>query len=150
MTTTTLSTFSARPLPRVARYFTTGARFALGLVFFAFGLMGLLNLLPPPSEPMPEGAMAFGMAIAKTGYMMPLIKGTEALAGALLLTNCCVPLALTVLAPVLVNIVAFHAFLTPGQLGMPIALLAIELYLAWTYRAAYRGLFTLRSTPSVG
>jgi len=46
---------------------------------------------------------------------------------------------------VLVNIVLFHAFLTPGQVGMPIALAFLELFLAWTYRAAYRPLLTSRS-----
>jgi hypothetical protein len=59
-----------------------------------------------------------------------------------------VPLALTLLAPVLVNIFLFHAFLTPGQVGMPIAFLCIELFLAWAYRAAYRPLLSSRVSPS--
>jgi hypothetical protein len=135
---------SSIPSP-FTRYATIGARCALGFVFFASGLAGLLNLVPPPSTPMPEGAMALGAALLKTGYMFPLIKGTETLAGALLLANCFVPLALVLLAPVLVNIVAFHAFLTPGEVGLPIALLCVELFLAWRYRAAYRPLLTRRA-----
>ena len=126
-------------------YATMGARCALGFVFFASGLAGLLNVLPPPSTPMPEGALALGAALMKAGYMFPLIKGTEALAGALLLSNCFVPLALIILAPVLVNIVAFHTFLTPGEVGLPLALLCIQVFLAWSYRAAYRPLFTRRA-----
>jgi uncharacterized membrane protein YphA (DoxX/SURF4 family) len=148
MTTATLPTLATRSFPRVTRYFATGARCALGFVFFASGLVGLLNLLPPPtSEQIPAGALALGTAFTSSGYLMPLIEGTETLAGALLLANCFVPLALTLLAPVIVNIVAFHFFLTPGQVGLPIALLGIELYLAWVYRAAYRALLTLRNTP---
>lgn len=154
MTTTTFpqitspASASASVPGRFTRYASIGARCALGFVFFASGLAGLLNLLPPPSTPMPEGAMALGAALLKTGYMFPLIKGTETLAGALLLANCFVPLALVILAPVLVNIVAFHAFLTPGEVGLPIALLCIELFLAWSYRAAYRPLLTRRAAVS--
>jgi hypothetical protein len=148
MTTTTLPQFAASASARAfARYATIGARCALGFVFLSAGLMGLLHLMPPPSEPMPEGAMAFGAALMGTGYLFPLIKGTETLAGALLLSNRFVPLALTLLAPVLVNIFLFHAFLTPGQVGTPIALLCLELFLAWSYRAAYRPLLTARATP---
>ena len=151
MTTATfpqITAASASVPGRFSRYATTGARCALGFVFFASGLAGLLNLLPPPSTPMPEGAMALGAALLKTGYMFPLIKGTETLAGALLLANCFVPLALVLLAPVLVNIVAFHAFLTPGEVGLPIALLCVELFLAWRYRVAYRPLLARRATVS--
>jgi uncharacterized membrane protein YphA (DoxX/SURF4 family) len=149
MTTTTFPQVASSSLPRTfSRYASLGARLALGFVFFASGLMGLLNLLPPPSEPMPEGAMAFGAALMGTGYMFPLIKASETVAGALLLSNCFVPLALVLLAPVLVNIALFHAFLTPGQLGMPIALVCVELFLAWTYRAAYRPLLTRRAAPT--
>lgn len=149
MTTNTFPQVVSSSFPRTfSRYASIGARLALGFVFFASGLMGLLNLLPPPSTPMPEGAMAFGGALLSTGYMFPLIKGTETIAGALLLSNCFVPLALTLLAPVLVNIVLFHAFLTPGQVGLPIVLVCIELFLAWTYRAAYRPLLTRRATPA--
>jgi hypothetical protein len=98
---------------------------------------------------MPAAAEALGMAMHGTGYMFPLIKGTEVLAGALLLANCFVPLALILLAPVLVNIVAFHAFLTPGDVGMSVFLLAAALYLAWVYRAAYAALFVRRALPAV-
>ena len=148
MTTTTFPQVASSALPRTfSRYASIGARLALGFVFFSSGLIGLLNLFPPPSEPMPQGAMAFGAALMGTGYMFPLIKATETVAGALLLSNCFVPLALVLLAPVLVNIALFHAFLTPGQVGLPLALVCVELFLAWTYRAAYRPLLTRRATP---
>ena len=125
----------------LARHTRTAARVVFGLAFFVFGLNGFLDFIPHPQTPPPEGAMQFAMALFRTGYMFPLIKGTEVLAGVLLLTNRFVPLALVLLAPVLVNIVAFHAFLAPA--GMPIALLALVLgvYSAWNERAAYRALF---------
>jgi hypothetical protein len=84
----------------------------------------------------------------KTGYLFQLIKGTEVLVGALLLLNRFVPLALTILAPVIVNIVAVHAFLAPSGVGMAIVILALELYLAWAYRAAFRPMLAARATPA--
>ena len=148
MTTATITAPLSSTLPRASRYLATGARCALGFVFFAAGLTGLLNLIPPPATPMPAAAEAFGAAMHGTGYLFPLIKGTEVLAGALLLVNAFVPLALTILAPVLLNIVAFHVFLTPGEVGLSIALLVAELYLAWMYRAAFAPLFVRRTPPA--
>jgi len=52
---------------------------------------------------MPEGAVAFSGALMKTGYMFPLIMGTQLLVGVLLLLNRFVPLALVLIMPVLVN-----------------------------------------------
>jgi hypothetical protein len=78
--------------------------------------------------------------------MFPFIKGTEVVAGLLLLSGRFVPLALTILAPVLLNIALFHFVLDPKGAGMVVVLLALEIYLAWTNRAAYAPL--LRATPS--
>lgn len=113
-------------------------RVLFGLMFAVFGLNGFLNFIPPPPEPGPEGAMAFAGAMMATGYMMPLVKGTELVAGLLLLSNRFVPLALVLLAPVIVNIVLFHVFLAPATSAMAFVVLALELFLAWAYRAAFR------------
>ena len=66
---------------RMARFVPAVLRILLGLVFFVFGLAGLLHLLPPPSTPIPDGAAAFAGALMASGYMFPMIKGTETLAG---------------------------------------------------------------------
>ncbi|HUR56416.1 MAG TPA: DoxX family membrane protein [Opitutaceae bacterium] len=126
----------------------TIARMLLGLMFFVFGLNGFLNFIPPPKDPPPGAAMDFAMAMMKTGYFFKLVKGTEVLCGLLLLANRFVPLALVLLAPVVVNIVAFHVFLAPSTAAMAIVILGIELYLAWVYRAYYRPLLAARTTPS--
>ena len=130
---------------RIARHVPTVARYLLGAVFFVCGLNGFLNFLPAPSGPMPEGAMAFGGALMKTGYMFQLIKGTEVLCAVLLLSNRLVPLALALLAPVLVNIVAFHAFLAPAELPFAIFLLLLQIRLAWAYRSVYAPMLSLRA-----
>src|SRR5712671_2957890 len=70
-----------------ARYLPHIARVLMGVMFFIFGLNGFLNFIPPPKSPMPEGAIAFSGALMKTGYMFPLIMGTQLLVGVLLLLN---------------------------------------------------------------
>jgi uncharacterized membrane protein YphA (DoxX/SURF4 family) len=125
----------------------TVARIVLGLVFFVFGLNGFLQFLPQPPLPAPAGA--FMGALAATGYMFPLIKGTEVVAGLLLLGGRFVPLALVLLAPVIVNIALFHVVLAPGSMIMVVLLLALEGYLAWTYRGAFAGVLQAHAQPAV-
>ena len=57
------------------------------------------------------------------------------------------PLALVLIAPVIVNIVAVHAFLAPSGLGMAIVILGLELYLAWSYRSAFRSMLAAKVRP---
>jgi hypothetical protein len=137
-------------LAPVVRYLPAAGRVTLGLVFFVCGLNGFLNFLPQPDGAQPEAAMALGKAFMSAGYLFPLIAGTEAVGGALLLSNRFVPLALALLAPVIVNILAFHAFLAPAGLGLALVLLAIELCLAWAYRSAYVPMLAVRNQPGRG
>jgi hypothetical protein len=123
----------------------TVARVLLGLVFFVFGLNGFLHFLPQP--PMSGPPADFAGALFATGYMFPLIKGTEVVAGALLLGNRFVPLALALLAPVIVNILAFHAILVGAGVGLPIVLVVLELYLAYAYRDAFAPMLKAQVTP---
>lgn len=109
-------------------------RVLLGLVFFVFGMAGLLQLIPHQEM---EGAAAVYMAGLGGTYLITLVKLTEVVVGLLLLSNRFVPLALTLLAPVMVNIVGFHLFYAPSGLAMPVVLLALQLFLAWKYRAAF-------------
>lgn len=133
-----------------ARFVPIIVRILLGLGFTMFGLNGFLNFIPPPKDPMPEGAAAFAGAMMKTGYMFKLVAGTQLVAGVLLLLNLFVPLALVLLMPILVNIIAFHIFLapSPGAFAPGIVFMLLELYLAWVYRKAYRPLLTARARPN--
>jgi putative oxidoreductase len=116
------------------------ARVLLGGMFLFTGLNGLFHFAPLP--PPPEGARQLLEAFQASGYLLAFIKLTEVSVGALLLANRFVPLALTVLAPVMLNIVVFHAFLEPPQtLVIPLVLMGLQLFLAWTHRAAYAPLF---------
>lgn len=121
---------------------TLAARLLLGLIFFVFGLNGFLHFLPMP-QPSPE-AGAFLGALAATGYMFPLIKGVEVVAGALLLANRAVPLALVLLAPIAVNIAAYHLVLEPG-FGMVALIGALMLFLAYVHREQFASLFASKA-----
>jgi uncharacterized membrane protein YphA (DoxX/SURF4 family) len=130
-----------------ARHLPTIARILMGLAFTVFGLNGFLNFIPQPKTPMPEGAAAFAGAMMKTGYLFQLVAGTQLLVGVLLLVNRFVPLALVLIMPVLVNIIAFHIFLQPSGIVPGSILMALELYLAWAYRAYYRSVLVARAKP---
>lgn len=126
------------------RVAVTIARILLGLPLVVFGLNGFLNFIPPPKAPLPEGAMAFAGALVNSGYMMQLIGATHLVVGVLLVCNRFVPLALVLFAPFIVNSIAFHVFLERSGLPMAAVFLALELYLAWHYRAAFRPLFVAK------
>lgn len=130
----------------MTRIFPLVARVFLGLIFTVIGLNGFLGFLPMP--PPPPAAGAFFGALAETGYFIPLLKGTEVLAGLALLAGRFVPLALVVLAPIVVNIAAYHIFLTPGELGMAAFLTFLLAFLAWTYRGSFRGVLDPNAGPS--
>ena len=115
---------------------------------FDVNINGFLNFMPTPDVPASAGA--FLGALAATGYMFPVIKGVEVIVGALLLSNRFVPLALTLLAPIMVNIVLFHAVLAPAGLGMVLTLLALQLYLAWSYRDSFRAVLTAHARSAAG
>ena len=128
------------------RYLPIAARVLLGLSFFVFGLNFFFHFLPSPAPPPAAGA--FAGALFASGYFFYLLKTFEILSGVALLSGRFVPLALTVLAPIIVNIVAFHAFLFPSGLALPVVLLLLELYLAWCYRDAFRPLLNSRAQPT--
>lgn len=135
-------------MQNVLRHSTTGARVLLGLAFLVFGLNGFLGFLPMPPH---EGAAgAFLGALAATGYMFPLIKGTEVVVGLLLLSNRLVPLGLVLLAPVMVNIVAFHTVFEPAGVAVPLVLASLQLFLAWSYRVNFMGVLKWKASADEG
>jgi uncharacterized membrane protein YphA (DoxX/SURF4 family) len=115
-------------------------RTLLGLIFFVFGLNGFLHFYTPTPPPPPPAQQFFG-ALFATGYMIPLIFTAQVVGGALLLIGVAVPLALIILAPVIVNIVLFHLFLAPSGLPMAIVVSVFELILVWANRTAFAPLF---------
>ncbi|RNC79625.1 MAG: DoxX family membrane protein [Balneola sp.] len=127
------------------KHVPTIARYLFGLIFFVFGLNKFLQFLPQPE--LSEAPMAFFGALMATGYMFPFIAVVEILAGALLLANRFVPVALVVVAPVTLHILLFHIFLDSSGLVMGIAVFALNLYLLFAYKKYYYPFLVASATP---
>ena len=120
------------------------ARYLAGVIFLVIGLNGFLNFihLPPP------GGIAgqFMGALYASHYLM-VISAFQVVAAVLLLVNRYVPLAVAMLAPVIVNILSFHALMAPS--GLPLALLMAVLWavIFVDLRPAFSGLLRPRLEP---
>jgi uncharacterized membrane protein YphA (DoxX/SURF4 family) len=98
-------------------------RVLLGFMFTAAALAGMMGKVPPPE---PEQAQLFMGILASSGLIF-LVKVTELLCGLALLAGRFVPLALLVLAPIVINIVFYHASLDPSGTVVGLVLLALWL-----------------------
>ena len=118
------------------------ARIFLGLLFLVFGLNGFLHFIP--MQP-PTGLAGQYMGALFLSHYLVVVFALQAVGGLLLLINRYVPLALVLLAPVIVNIVLFHACLAPA--GLPMALFAVALWLVVFagVRSAFAGLFVQKT-----
>lgn len=120
-------------------------RLLFGAAWLFFGLNGFFHFwMPEPATPPPAPAAAFFQGLVGSGYMMQFISGTQAFAGVLLVSGLFVPLGLTILAPMILNIVAFHLFANREKLEVALAFAAIELVLAFMYRKAFTGVLSPR------
>src|SRR5260370_3838019 len=104
---------------------STIARYLSGLIFLVFGLNGFLNFIPLPP---PGGVAGQFMGALYASHYLWVIFAFQVIAAVLLLVNRYVPLAVAVLAPVIVNILTFHAFMAPR--GLPLALFVAVLWSA--------------------
>ena len=97
----------------------------------------------------PEGAaQGYLGGLAGTGYFFPVLKITETVSGAMLLAGMFVPLALILLAPVVVQINLYHLFLDPAGIVLALVILALQLFLAWAYRGSWKGVLDRSARPT--
>ena len=99
------------------------ARYLAGVIFLVFGLNGFLHFIPLPP---PSGVAGQFMGALYVSHYLTLIFGLQVVGGVLLLVNRFVPLALAILAPVIVNILCFHALMAPS--GLPLAIVVAVLW----------------------
>ena len=119
------------------KWIDIGAQGLIGLIFFVFGLNGFLHFLPDPEVTGDAATYMDGLTAA--GYFFPVLKAVEVVGGFLLLIRKFPALALVLLAPGVVQIFLFHAFLDPQGLVMAAPLLAIEAYLGFgVYRDRFK------------
>ncbi len=117
------------------------ARYLLGLIFFVFGLNGFLHFIPQPQPTGVAGQFAGALFVS---HFLVLVFLLQLAGGVLLLAGRYVPLALTLLGPVIVNIFFFHALMAPE--GLPLAIVVVILWLLVfsSVRSAFAGLFQQR------
>jgi uncharacterized membrane protein YphA (DoxX/SURF4 family) len=113
-------------------------RVLLGIMFVVFGSNIFLHFIPMPPQK-PSLATDFGKALMESHYMY-VVGLLQVLGGLLLLIGRFVPLGLTLLGPVIVNILLFHMFLDPSGLPMALVVSVLALFLLWRYRASFAGL----------
>ena len=114
------------------------ARSLLGLIFVVFGSNLFLHFIPMP--PPPEGPARDFMTALFVSHHLYVIGAFQVAGGLLLLTGRWAPLGLTLLGPVIVNILVFHALMAPAGLPMAIVVSALALFLVWRYRENFAGL----------
>ena len=123
------------------RTVSTIARYLAGVIFLVFGLNGFLNFIPMPP---PGGIAGQFMGALYASHYLRVIFAFQVLAAVLLLVKRYVPLAVAILAPVIVNILTFHALMAPS--GLPLALVVAALWalIFVSVRPAFTGLFQSR------
>jgi hypothetical protein len=114
------------------------ARSLLGVIFVVFGSNMFLQFIPMP--PPPEGPARDFMTALFVSHHLYLVGTLQVAGGVLLLTGRWAPLGLTLLGPVVVNILAFHVLMSPAGLGMAVVVSAVALFLVWRYRENFAGL----------
>lgn len=124
------------------KYLPIIAGIVLGLLFIMASVTVLFDLAPTPEIPEGTPLAMFMGAVAPTGYLT-FIKVFELLGGILVAIPRTRNFGLLVLGPIIVNILAFHAFITKGEgllNPMVIVIVALALYLLWVGRKAFAGL----------
>jgi hypothetical protein len=123
------------------RTVSTIARYLAGVIFLVFGLNGFLHFIPMPP---PGGIAGQYMGALYASHYLWVIFAVQVIVGVLLLVNRYVPLAVAVLAAVIVNILCFHALMAPS--GLPLALFVAVLWVLIfvDVRPAFAALFQSR------
>ncbi len=113
-------------------------RVLLGLVFVVFGSNIFLHFIPMPPPPATL-AGDFSKALMQSHYIY-VVGLLQVIGGLLLLIGRYVPLGLTLLGPVIANILLFHIFLDRSGLPLAIIVAVLVLFLLWRYRTNFAGL----------
>jgi len=117
---------------------TVIARILLALIFVVFGSNAFLHFIPMP--PPPQGlAGDYVRVFIDSGYVY-VVAILQIVGGLLLLIGRFVPLGLTILGAIVVNILIFHALMAPEGFPPALVVTALELFLVWRYRTAFAGL----------
>jgi putative oxidoreductase len=132
--TTNLFAATAGPM-KIA---TVIARVLLGLMFVVFGANAFFHFLPMPPPPQ-NLAGDYVRVFFASGYVY-VVGAFQIIGGLLLLIGRFVPLGLTILGAIIVNILTFHALMAPEGFPPALVVTALEIFLLWRYREAFAGI----------
>lgn len=120
-------------------------RLLLGLVFLVFGLNKLVPFIPATLPPGDAGTWALLMV---HHHWLAVVGVFESVGGLLLLSGRFIPLGLTLVAPVCVNILLFSFLFSPGNAAPGVVASILEIFLLYAYRGYFASLFTARAQVS--
>jgi len=120
----------------------TIARYLLGLMFLVFGLNMFFGFIP--MGPMPAGLAGQFTAALFAAHYFYVVGAIMVISAILLLLNRFVGLGLTLLGPVLFNILTFHALMNPSGIGMGAFATLMWALIAWQHRVVFERLFAAR------
>src|SRR5437016_5855778 len=123
------------------------ARFLLGLIFLVFGLNGFLHFIPAP--PPPSGMAGQFVGALLVSHYLVVVFLLQLIPAILLLINRYIPLALTLLAPIIVNILLFHILMAPSGLLLAVVVAVLWIIVFLSVRSAFGGLLQQR-VPAQG
>jgi uncharacterized membrane protein YphA (DoxX/SURF4 family) len=118
------------------------ARYLLGLMFTVFGLNGFLNFIhqPPPTNPL--ALQFFGAIVAS--HFAAFFFAMQVVGGLLLLSGFFLPLALTLIAAELYNILAFHLTMAPASIAPALVACVLWVLVFLQYRESFKGIFSAK------
>lgn len=114
------------------------ARYLLGAAFVVFGINGFLDFLPPP-EPTQDGAVFLDL-LDDSGFIV-VVKLLEITGGLAILSGRYLPLGLTLLGPIVANILLYHLFFDPANIAMGLVVGVLWGFLMWAHRSSFASLF---------
>src|ERR1017187_4243118 len=118
------------------------ARIFLGLIFLVFGLNHIFPFIP--MGPIPTGVVGQFFGLLMTTHFMYVVAVLEVVGAIPLLINRYVPLGLTLLGPVIVNILLVQALMQPSGLPIGVVVTLLWLLVAYQVRPAFVGVFLQR------
>jgi putative oxidoreductase len=121
------------------------SRYLMGVIFTVFGLNGFLNFIhqPPPANPL---AIQFFAAIGSS-HFVAFFFSIQLISGLLLLSGYFEPLALTLLAAELYNILAFHLTLAPATIGPALVASVLWAFVFQQYHTSFKGVLAAKLAP---
>lgn len=122
------------------KHLFTISRILLGLILTGAAIAGLTGNVPPPE---PQSAQAFLGVLFSSG-LLQVVKILELVAGLALLSGFFVPIALVVMAPIVVNIMYFHTVLDPSGMVITVALAILWGANAWAHKTLFLPLLRAR------